>query len=117
MHGNMNNIFCMVEEGIIYQVDTYNKVAIGYTNDLYNSLEETTNEYYEKLVELGVIVPPKTQDEINQELMQELNESRKATQETQKALSEALQLLKSLNDKEGVPNVRSNSRKPKAEVS
>lgn len=70
-----NNFFCLIENGVIYQVDTYNKVPIGYTNEAYNELQQTTDEYYNKLVELGVIVPPKSQEQINAELQQALKDS------------------------------------------
>lgn len=110
MYGNINNMFCMVEDGIIYQVDTYNKIAIGYTNESYAELSETTQQYYDKLVEVGVIVPPKTQEEINKEVMNELIESRKANQEL-------LELLKELKTKEGTVNEPTNNRKRKADVS
>lgn len=110
MYGNINNMFCMVEDGIIYQVDTYNKIAIGYTNEAYGELSETTQQYYDKLVEVGVIVPPKTQEEINKEVMNELIESRKANQEL-------LELLKKLKTKEGTVNESTNNRKRKADVS
>ncbi len=75
MNGMNGNFFCMIDGGIIYQVDTYNKVPIGYTNEVYNSLNQTTDEYYNRLVELGEIVPPKTQEEINAELQKALKES------------------------------------------
>lgn len=88
---NMNpNFFCMVDGGIIYQVDTYNKVPIGYTNDAYNEVIKTLDEYYARLVELGEIVPPKTQEEINAELQKALIDS----QNINKQMLEVIQSLK-----------------------
>lgn len=84
------NFFCMVDGGIIYQVDTYNKVPIGYTNDAYNEVIKTLDEYYARLVELGEIVPPKTPEEINAELQKALIDS----QNINKQMLEVIQSLK-----------------------
>lgn len=86
MYPNMN--MCQIEDGIIYQVDSYNKVPIGYTNDAYNDLAETTQQYYDKLVELGAIVPPKTQEEINKELQAELLKSQEMNARMMTMMSE-----------------------------
>lgn len=62
---------CVVENGNIIHVDYLgNKKVIGVTTETYNELEKISTEYYNKLVELGVIVPPKTPEQIQQEQMQ-----------------------------------------------
>ncbi len=60
-------------------------------------LNQTTDEYYNRLVELGEIVPPKTQEEINAELQ-------KALKESQAVNLQMLEIIQSL--KGGVTNER-----------
>lgn len=65
-----SNMFACVADGTdIYQTDYIgNRQLIGKTISSYNELEQTTTEYYNKLVELGVIVPPKSQEELMGEM-------------------------------------------------
>lgn len=64
------NMFACVADGTdIYQTDYMgNRQLIGKTISAYNELEQTTSQYYDKLVELGVIVPPKSQEELMGEM-------------------------------------------------
>lgn len=67
-----NMLACVVDGTDIYQTDyAGNRQLIGRTMQAYNELEQTTTEYYGKLVELGVIIPPKS----TEELMAEMQES------------------------------------------
>ena len=60
-----NVMACVVDGTDIYQTDyAGNRQLIGKTVSAYTELEQTTTEYYNKLVELGVIVPPKSQEEL-----------------------------------------------------
>jgi hypothetical protein len=62
-------VACVVDGDDILQVDMLgNKKAIGKTAAAYSDLESVTNEYYEKLVQLGVIVKPKSQEEMMGEM-------------------------------------------------
>lgn len=63
---------CTVSDGIIYEVNTLygNKTRVGVTDTKYNELKELADGYYQKLVELGAITPPKTPEQIQQETMQ-----------------------------------------------
>ena len=65
-----SNMFaCIVDGSDIYQTDyAGNRQMIGKTMSAYNDLEQTTAQYYDKLVELGVIVPPKSQEELMGEM-------------------------------------------------
>lgn len=64
-----DKIWCYIAGDEIYQTDFYGqKKLIGRTVAAYNELEETTAEYYAKLVDLGVIVPPKSQEELMGEM-------------------------------------------------
>lgn len=55
-----SNVMACVTDGTdIYQTDyAGNRQLIGKTIAAYTELEQTTAQYYDKLVELGVIVPP-----------------------------------------------------------
>lgn len=60
-----NMLTCIVDGADIYQTDyTGNRKLIGKTQAAYSELEVTTKQYYDKLVELGVIVPQKTPEEM-----------------------------------------------------
>lgn len=64
-----NMMACMADGADIYQTDYMgNRQLIGKTLSAYSELEQTTTEYYNKLVELGVIVPPKSQEELMGEM-------------------------------------------------
>ena len=65
--------YCTVEDGIIYEINplyTGQKQRIGVTDNVYNELKSISEEYYNKLVELGAIIPPKTPEQIQAEMMQ-----------------------------------------------
>ena len=64
-------ITCVLNGTDIIQVDLYgNKKKVGITQAAYEELEKISTEYYNKLVELKVITPPKTPEEIQQEQTQ-----------------------------------------------
>jgi hypothetical protein len=64
-----NLITCTAEGETIYQTDYLgNKTPVGKTLAAYQELEATTKQYYDKLVELGVIVPEKSQAELMAEM-------------------------------------------------
>ena len=68
-----NMLACVVDGTDIYQTDYIgNRKLIGKTLSAYNELEQTTTEYYNKLVELGVIVPPKSQEELMAEMQKSM---------------------------------------------
>lgn len=87
-HGySMNNqIMCVINGDDIMQMDymTGQQKLVGKTAAAYTELEQTTTEYYNKLVELGVIVPPKDP----QETMAEM----------QATMQDMAALIKSLSD-------------------
>lgn len=66
---------CIADGTDIYQTDyAGNRQLIGKTMSAYNELEQTTTEYYNKLVELGIIVPPKSQEELMAEMQKSMLE-------------------------------------------
>ena len=102
----MNNNFynniptqCVIENGNIMQVDFYgNKSKIGVTNDVYAELEKISGEYYNKLVEMGAIVPPKTPEQMQEENLQLMSEMMNQI----KTMKAELEVLK--NDKSAKPS-------------
>lgn len=58
-----------VEGNTIYQLTAFGfgqqqKVPIGVVQQTFDELQAITDSYYDKLVELGVITPPKTAEEL-----------------------------------------------------
>lgn len=79
-------VMVAVDSSEIYQVDYFGnrQQLIGKTLPAYSELEATTQEYYDKLVELGVITPPKTQEQLMGEM--------------QSAMSDMAAVIKNLTD-------------------
>lgn len=77
-HGySMNNqIVCVINGDDILQMDymTGQQKQIGKTVAAYSELEQTTTEYYNKLVELGVIIPPKDPQEAMAEMQKTMQD-------------------------------------------
>lgn len=92
-------VTCIIENGTIYQVNNLNgdKFPIGVDNITINDALALGEQYYNRLVELGDIVEPKTQDEINQELL-----------ETIKMLTDKLESM----EVKGNGSTQQNSTKP-----
>ena len=66
-----NSLLCLIEGENIVQTDYVgNRKTIGKTLSAYKELEDTCAEYYDKLVDLGVIVKPKTQEQMIADLQQ-----------------------------------------------
>jgi hypothetical protein len=70
-----NMIMCFVDgENIVQQDYIGNRQIVGKTAAAYAELEQTTQEYYNKLVELGVIVPPKTPEDTMAEMQKNMDQ-------------------------------------------
>ena len=64
-YSSSNMMMCIVDGSDIYQADYMgSRKLIGKTKPAYDELERTTKQYYEKLVDLGVIVPQKSPEEM-----------------------------------------------------
>lgn len=87
-----NQLVCVVEGDDIFQIEypSMNKKLIGKTVSCYSELEQTTTEYYNKLVELGVIQKP--QDP--QEAMAEMQKTMQSMAGLIQSLSEEVRELK-----------------------
>lgn len=79
---------CTVEDGVIYEVNALygTKTRVGVTDGKYSELKELADSYYNKLVELGAIVPPKTPEQIQAETMQVMQGMLKQMQTMQQEL-------------------------------
>lgn len=90
--GTQDKIWCIIDGDIIYQTDmTGAKQRIGVIDSVYNELSTTTQSYYDKLVELKEIIPPKTAEQIakeNQDTMLEMAKLMKDMQSEIKRLKE-----------------------------
>ena len=87
-----NCMMCVIDNGDIFQADYFGnrQQIIGKTTAAYEELESTTQQYYDKLVELGVITPPKTQEQ----LMSEMQSAMSDMAEVIKGLSAQVKELK-----------------------
>lgn len=110
-----NQFFCVVNGDDILQVDymTGQQKPIGKTNAAYSELEQTTTEYYNKLVELGVIVPPKDP----QEVMAEMQKTMQSMAEIIQSLSSEVKELKQNGHQPDPDNGRKNVSRRKPERS
>lgn len=90
---------CTVEDGIIYEVNTLygNKTRVGVTDSKYNELKSLADDYYKKLVDLGVITPPKTPEQIQQETMQIMS----SMMEQMKAMQAEMEVLRNERSNDG----------------
>lgn len=108
----------VIEDDKICDKDLYgNKTVIGVTNKSYEDLNKITEEYYNKLVELGVIVPEKTPEQIQQEqnqLMQELLRQIKDNNQQNLALSAKIEEMN--KEIEELKNVKSASNSTNDEI-
>lgn len=75
-YSGSNCLMCIIDNGDIYQADYFGnrQQLIGKTVAAYTELESTTQQYYDKLVELGVITPPKTQEQLMSEMQSAMSD-------------------------------------------
>lgn len=75
-YSGSNCLMCIIDNGDIYQADYFGnrQQLIGKTVAAYTELESTTQQYYDKLVELGIITPPKTQEQLMSEMQSAMSD-------------------------------------------
>lgn len=96
-----NYLMCVYDGSDIVQLDYFgNRQVIGKTSAAYAELEGTTQQYYDKLVELGVITPPKTQEQMMTEM--------------QSAMADMAEIIKGLNAQ--VKEMKENGYQPDSVV-
>lgn len=70
-----NMLTCFIDGDNIIQVDYMGtRKIVGKTMAAYGELESTATEYYNKLVELGVIEAPKTPEEMVKEMQKNMSD-------------------------------------------
>lgn len=74
------------------KINNYNGQQIGVTIDEYNKALEIAKGFQQKLIDAGILVKPKTPEEINQELQETLKQ-------TQAMMLEMSNTIVSLNEK------------------
>lgn len=85
IYSNINGQFvALVDNGCIYQLNSFTgqRNQIGVVQQTFEELKAITDDYYNKLVELGAIVPPKTPEQV--------------IEEQQKAMQDMFALIKDL---------------------
>lgn len=99
---NINNFYntprqYVIEDTKIIDVDYLgNRNQIGVTNQAYQELKEMCEKYYDKLVELKIIIPPKTSEQIQAEQLEIMQGLINQMQAMQKEI-EVLKNAKSAN--------------------
>lgn len=105
-----NYFSAYVENGFIYSYSVYGeRQQVGVTNDAYTALQKTAQEaldkaekYYQRLVELGDIVPPKTSEETIAELMSVVSELRNEIREMKTVQPKNDVIMKELRKQDSV---------------
>lgn len=75
-YSGSNCMMCVIDGGDIFLADYFGnrQQLIGKTAAAYAELEGTTQQYYDKLVDLGVITPPKTQEQLMSEMQSAMSD-------------------------------------------
>lgn len=71
-----NRYVCWFQDGRIYSDSADGPRPVGVPLDAYQNLEATATEYKNRLIELGEIEVPLTQEQLNDNIMKELKEER-----------------------------------------
>lgn len=112
---NANSQFLAYTDGkTIYQLQPLGmgqsqKMVVGVTQQTFDELKEMTDKYYNKLVELGVIVPPKTPEQIQQEQQQAMQDMLSVIRDL-KAEVEELKNAKRTSDTKPIERQSSNAK-------
>ena len=112
---NANSQFLAYTDGkTIYQLQPLGmgqsqKMVVGVTQQTFDELKEMTDKYYNKLVELGVIVPPKTPEQIQQEQQQAMQDMLSVIRDL-KAEVEELKNAKRTSDIKPIERQSSNAK-------
>lgn len=86
---NNQNFICFIQNGKIYN---YSGQQVGVTTEEYSKAIDTAKGFQQKLIDAGILIKPKTAEEINQELQETLKQ-------TQAMMLEMSNTIVSLNEK------------------
>lgn len=95
-----DNIFTasIGQDGVIYQEKSGGQVPVGADMQTVQEMQATIDNYYEKLVEVGIIKKEKTAEEIAQEQLAQQQQINQTLMESQQSL---MAMVKDLNEKIG----------------
>lgn len=109
-----------IQELIINNQGAYEWEIIGVTKDIYNAnldeldeIELKRNEYLDLLYEHGILEKPKTQDEINAELLEQQKSLLEQQKEMAKVLKESKELINELKKENKKLKKGSDTNEPK----
>lgn len=91
IYSNVNGQFvALVENGTIYQVNSFTgqKIQVGVVQQVFDELKGIADEYYQKLVDAGIIKEPKTNEQIIAEQQEMMAEMMKAITKLTKKVEE-----------------------------
>lgn len=86
---NNQNFICFIQNG---KICNYSGQQVGVTTEEYNKAIDTAKGFQQKLIDAGILVKPKTPEEINQELQETLKQ-------TQAMMLDMSNTIISLNEK------------------
>jgi DNA-binding transcriptional regulator YhcF (GntR family) len=80
----------LVENGTIYQVNSFTgqRIQVGVVQQVFDELKGITDDYYQKLVDAGIIKEPKTNEQIIAEQQEMMAEMMKAITKLTKKVEE-----------------------------
>jgi hypothetical protein len=80
----------LVENGTIYQVNSFTgqRIQVGVVQQVFDELKGIADEYYQKLVDAGIIKEPKTNEQIIAEQQAMMAEMMKAITKLTKKVEE-----------------------------
>lgn len=88
-YNNSQNFICFIQNG---KICNYSGQQVGVTTEEYNKAIETAKGFQKILYDKGILIKPKTPEEINQELQETLKQ-------TQTMMLEMSNTIISLNEK------------------
>jgi DNA-binding transcriptional regulator YhcF (GntR family) len=91
IYSNINGQFvALVENGTIYQVNSFTgqRIQVGVVQQVFDELKGIADEYYQKLVDAGIIKEPKTNEQIIAEQQEMMAEMMKAITKLTKKVEE-----------------------------
>lgn len=101
IYSNVNGQFvALVENGTIYQVNSFTgqKIQVGVVQQVFDELKGIADEYYQKLVDAGIIKEPKTNEQIIAEQQEAMAKQEAMMAEMMKAINKLTKKVEELED-------------------
>lgn len=110
MNSYSNRFFAWIQDGRIFTDSPDGPRPIGVALDIHQELEATAAGYRDRLIELGEIEIPLTQEQINEKIMVELREERAAREKLMALIDDLTSPLKEVSNGLEKPSVGSPDR-------